>query len=450
MCASKIFVWGNALCLSGFLLLSATHGFGQQSEAEKARHSAAATQERSQSPQHPESAGETAGQQATGESMEDPCPSLGVLVAPSPGQGVLVLGALRGSPAADMGIQPGDYIMTVNQRAVSTASELQDAVSQLNLEQPAEVQIWRNGQTITESAKLARQADQRPDSHRAWMGVVLTPSHDQQTPGVEVSRVFPQSPAEQAGLEAGDIITKAGEHQVTGIETLLSCLEDHAPNTGCALEVSRNGETKKIRLKLGDVNDAPEAWISTAFRVPIDLLNIDDGIGGGGDEQLQATVEQLRREVEAIRARLDAIDPSNRRAPQDRDDQRQTPDRTPGQLDGDSTKSGLTTDQRNAELGAALALAGGLNPSVATGSFLGVQESGRRGARAFRSQGNWNRTYPRSGYTYYRPGYYYYPNYNYGTWYYPYRGNRWYYNYDYYNQPRFGIQLGPFWGAYWY
>jgi predicted metalloprotease with PDZ domain len=78
--------------------------------------------------------------------------------------------------------------------------------------------------------------------------------------GAEVIRVWPDSPAEKAGLKKGDLITKAGGKTVRSPEALRAVVTSHSPNDGLALTVRRNGEEKKFKAELGGADDFGTPW----------------------------------------------------------------------------------------------------------------------------------------------------------------------------------------------
>jgi serine protease DegQ len=60
--------------------------------------------------------------------------------------GVLIAGVLQQGPAAQAGIEPGDVILSVDERKVSSVSDLLAAVSALKPAQVTTLRVWRNGQ----------------------------------------------------------------------------------------------------------------------------------------------------------------------------------------------------------------------------------------------------------------------------------------------------------------
>ncbi|HEY9762084.1 MAG TPA: HhoA/HhoB/HtrA family serine endopeptidase [Trichocoleus sp.] len=70
-------------------------------------------------------------------------------------QGVLVLGILPNSPAAQAGIRPGDVIQQMNGQAVTTAEAVQNVVQNSTIGQPVPLVLDRSGQSVTVSVRPA-------------------------------------------------------------------------------------------------------------------------------------------------------------------------------------------------------------------------------------------------------------------------------------------------------
>jgi S1-C subfamily serine protease len=85
--------------------------------------------------------------------------------------------------------------------------------------------------------------------------------------GVLVEQVFSGGPADAAGIKGatgqatiagqsfpvgGDIITKLDGEEVTGMEQVISAVNEHDPGEEVTLTVLRNGEEQEVTVKLGD------------------------------------------------------------------------------------------------------------------------------------------------------------------------------------------------------
>jgi len=69
--------------------------------------------------------------------------------------------------------------------------------------------------------------------------------------GAQVSRVVSGSPADKAGLQAGDVITKIDGTTITGANDLTAAVDTYKPGDKATLTVNRNGTTKTIVVTLG-------------------------------------------------------------------------------------------------------------------------------------------------------------------------------------------------------
>ncbi|MFB7668135.1 S1C family serine protease [Kitasatospora sp. NPDC056138] len=64
--------------------------------------------------------------------------------------------------------------------------------------------------------------------------------------------VTPGGPADQAGLKAGDVITKLGDHPIDSAPTLVSEIWTYKPGDKVSVEYTRDGKTAKTTVTLGE------------------------------------------------------------------------------------------------------------------------------------------------------------------------------------------------------
>lgn len=81
----------------------------------------------------------------------------------------------------------------------------------------------------------------------AFLGV----SHIEDPKGAKVTAILPQSPAEAAGIQEGDIITKLAGTPVTSPE-LSSVVTRHEPGSEIEITILRNGDENVLRAKLAN------------------------------------------------------------------------------------------------------------------------------------------------------------------------------------------------------
>lgn len=89
------------------------------------------------------------------------------------------------------------------------------------------------------------------NSNRGFLGVSVT---DADSGGASVDSVQSGSPADQAGIQQGDVITAVDGKQVADANTLVSILSSDTPGTTVTVTVSRDGGSKQFKVKLGSAN----------------------------------------------------------------------------------------------------------------------------------------------------------------------------------------------------
>jgi serine protease Do len=70
--------------------------------------------------------------------------------------------------------------------------------------------------------------------------------------GLDVDKVGRESPAEKAGMKAGDILLKMDGVELTSKEQFQDLLKEKAPDDRVALELLRNGKPETLTLRLGE------------------------------------------------------------------------------------------------------------------------------------------------------------------------------------------------------
>ena len=185
-------------------------------------------------------------------------------------KGALVATVQPDSPAEKAGLKPGDVIESVDGKPIADPRALAVNIASIKPGSSAKVEVLRNGnpETFTVSIgtlpneKVARGTPQgeEQDSGQAKVGLALQPITPElreqldlpsQTKGAVVAQVAPGSPAEQAGIQAGDVVVSVGTKSVSSPEEAASAIKDAARrHHALALRVMRNGQAVFVALDL--------------------------------------------------------------------------------------------------------------------------------------------------------------------------------------------------------
>ena len=85
----------------------------------------------------------------------------------------------------------------------------------------------------------------------AYLGVsARTAGSEEVGTGAQVVQVQPGSPAADAGLTAGDVVTAVGDRPITTSTELTAAVRSHAPGEQVTLSVRRDGRTSTVDVTL--------------------------------------------------------------------------------------------------------------------------------------------------------------------------------------------------------
>jgi RIP metalloprotease RseP len=143
---------------------------------------------------------------------------------------------VQGSTASSLGIEVGDTIESVNDDSFANWDEFGELVSDLE-EGPVEIVIRRDGREQARNGDLGlRPEDVLLD------GFGLSLLEEVPALGAQVGFVWPQDPADQFGIEVGDVILSAG-----GVESpddvALSTVLRQRDGDDLSIQVLRGGQT---------------------------------------------------------------------------------------------------------------------------------------------------------------------------------------------------------------
>lgn len=237
---------------------------------------------------------------------------LGVTVVDSPGVGVLVKGVVAGSPADAAGIVAGDFIVAFGDSQVVDPNDLTTSIQASAIGSTVSIGVWRDGTEESRNVVLAAWRSLNSRGGRGWLGVSLD---SLATDGARILSVSPGSPADQAGLRAGDNITAVGEIAIGNAADLMNVIAQQKPGSIVAITVIQDGNEVSPEVKLGTVPGGPQfsfrfPWSDMdAYRMPGDLVPIVPpamplDIVPDPYSPWKEDFEKLKREVEVMRQQL--------------------------------------------------------------------------------------------------------------------------------------------------
>jgi serine protease Do len=204
--------------------------------------------------------------------------------------GVEVKRVDENSPAAKAGLQENDIILEVDGRRIETIEQFIHSVSDSTPGTKLALTIWRNGAKRTLAATIEARPSQMfafagpdgmqmpdfpvvPQAPPGWDGFSFITGASQRvgfegemlTPqlaeyfgvkdGVLVRMVASRTPAERAGLKAGDVVTKVNGTPVTSPREI-SSLVHMARNGKVALTIVRNKREQVLNVEMPEQNGA--------------------------------------------------------------------------------------------------------------------------------------------------------------------------------------------------
>jgi serine protease Do len=189
------------------------------------------------------------------------------------GKGVLVTEVMKGTPAADAGVQDLDVVTAFDDQAVDGPRTLQELVEKSAIGQPHRLTVLRDGKPLTLSIavkplpeKIARRegagsrkmAEAGAETYYAKdfglevrdKGSLAEDAYEG-FDGVVVDRVDSDGVAAEVGLGPGVLIRKVDKTPVTTIAEFAEAIEKESPEKGVLLQVRTPRGNSVVLLKKG-------------------------------------------------------------------------------------------------------------------------------------------------------------------------------------------------------
>jgi serine protease Do len=176
-------------------------------------------------------------------------------------RGALVSDVVKGSPAAKAGITRGDVIVEFNGKEVKDVSGLRNMVAESKTGHDGTLNVLRAGKEFKVEVKIIEMprdaAEVMPSSlpddsdAKALTGlavmdlskeIVKQLGFDKGEKGVVVVRIDPGSPADDAEIKKGDVITEMNKRQINNLNDFNKVASNIKENEPVLLLVSRSGK----------------------------------------------------------------------------------------------------------------------------------------------------------------------------------------------------------------
>ena len=191
--------------------------------------------------------------------------ALGLPTADPTKDGALIAAISAGSPAEKAGLKPGDVIISVNGQTVTNPSDLASDIANVDPQHKADIVYLRNGKQNTVSVAVTVMPA-NPDAgfqqngsgngaatQQGALGLTLAPltpdarsqlNLPDSATGAVITAVKPNSLADMAGLQPGDLLVGVGNTDVTNPDDAVAAIKAarKSGNGALALRIIRQGQ----------------------------------------------------------------------------------------------------------------------------------------------------------------------------------------------------------------
>ena len=264
------------------------------------------------------------------------------------GEGVLVEGISSDSPAEKIGLRENDIITSVNGGSITGPEEFRGKIAKMNPGDKVELTYVRGGKQKTVSVELSAreensfgflspkmmnipQPPRAPRPPREEMRKEVRERHEAHAPKAErvafagivaqnlseglakyfkvekgalVSEVVEDSPADKAGLKAGDIITRIGKEDIEDEGDVREAIHDLKPGDKVDFVIMRDGNQQTISVTLGE-QEMPDLGENS---LDFDLHDLKGLEGMHFDGVNEEQMRELENKLKDIKIKIENLD----------------------------------------------------------------------------------------------------------------------------------------------
>ncbi|MDY7076641.1 MAG: PDZ domain-containing protein [Chloroflexota bacterium] len=169
--------------------------------------------------------------------------------------GIVIAAVVPDGPADEAGVVRGDILLQVDGEAVDDVIELTRVLEERKIGDEVELTIVHGDDEFTLTATLGER------DNVAYLGVVPcagVPVPDLRLTihttrlGAMITDVVDDSPADQADLQAGDVIVAVDEQELDSENSLADVIATHEPGDAVTLGIERSGEESRVTVTLDE------------------------------------------------------------------------------------------------------------------------------------------------------------------------------------------------------
>lgn len=261
-------------------------------------------------------------------------------------EGVLVNGVVEDSPAEKAGIEKGDVIISFDGKKTNSIESLTRLVRKTTPGTEVEIKAIRDGEekdlevTIGESSSTSLynlnpeklKIEKKMIEPFKWnfqsglkLGVAIQDLTEQlgdyfgvrRGEGVLITEVEKESPAEKAGLKAGDVIVQVDNEKVSGSDDVRQIISEKEKGDKVSLKIIRDKRPKDFSVTLAETEKEysfkiqPDIEKTKNMELFLDKLQIPEAPMLKGytlDEgKLKKDLNELKKEMEELKKELDEL-----------------------------------------------------------------------------------------------------------------------------------------------
>lgn len=262
------------------------------------------------------------------------------------GDGVLIEDVAEDEPAEKAGLKAGDIITKIEDHEIASTKDLGKALRKHKPGDKVKVFFIRDGKEKDLKVKLGKRPKmpaipKMPKIPKmkvmhyekgGYLGIEIAEIKEQLheyfevKKGILVEKVQKGTPAEKAGLKAGDVITKIADCETSDVNELIECVRKHEPGSEVTVYFVRKGKKQEVKVKLAeakqtfitksskhsyyiDEDDFIDAGairkvvIEALENIDIDFEDAEDDFHEGM-EQMKLELENMKKELEKMKKEM--------------------------------------------------------------------------------------------------------------------------------------------------